>query len=54
MKEKVLIVEDMEINREILVNILEDEYAILQAADGVEAMNIIEREKDDSVAILLD
>lgn len=54
MKEKVLIVEDMEINREILVNILEDEYAILQAADGAEAMSIIEREKDDIVAILLD
>ena len=54
MREKVLIVEDMEINREILVNILEDEYAILQAKDGVEAMEIIEREKDDIVAILLD
>ena len=54
MREKVLIVEDMEINREILVNILEDEYAILQANDGVEAMKIIEQEKDDIVAILLD
>ena len=54
MKEKVLIVEDMEINREILANILEDEYAILQAGDGVEAMKVIEREKDDIVAILLD
>lgn len=54
MREKVLIVEDMEINREILVNILEDEYAILQAKDGVEAMEVIEREKDDIVAILLD
>ena len=54
MREKVLIVEDMEINREILVNILEDEYAILQARDGVEAMEIIDREKDDIVAILLD
>lgn len=54
MREKVLIVEDMEINREILVNILEDEYAILQARDGVEALEIIEREKDDLVAILLD
>lgn len=54
MREKVLIVEDMEINREILVNILEDEYAILQAKDGVEAMKVIEEEKEDIVAILLD
>lgn len=54
MKEKVLIVEDMEINRAILVNILEDEYAILQAKDGVEAMKVIEREKENIVAILLD
>ena len=44
----------MEINREILVNILEDEYAILQAKDGVEAMKVIEQEKEDIVAILLD
>lgn len=54
MREKVLIVEDMEINREILVNILEDEYVILQAKDGLEAMKVIEQEKDDIVAILLD
>ena len=54
MREKVLIVEDMEINREILVNILEDEYDILQAKDGIEAMKIIDQEKEDIVAILLD
>ena len=54
MREKVLIVEDMEINREILVNILEDEYAILQAKDGIEALEVIDREQDDIVAILLD
>lgn len=54
MREKVLIVEDMEINREILVNILEDEYDILQAKDGIEAMKVIDQEKEDIVAILLD
>lgn len=33
-----LIADDVELNRALLENIFEDEYSILQAADGAEAM----------------
>ena len=33
-----LIADDVELNRALLENIFDDEYSILQAADGVEAM----------------
>lgn len=36
MREKVLIVDDIELNREILAVALGDEYEVLQASDGVQ------------------
>ncbi|MDR1735306.1 MAG: response regulator [Oscillospiraceae bacterium] len=40
-KEVILVVDDMEINRDILESILESEYTVVQAASGVEAINMI-------------
>ncbi len=54
MREKVLIVDDMEINREILAAILEDEYSIILAKDGQQAIEIIDHYEDDIKMILLD
>lgn len=54
MKTKVLVVEDTEINREILTEILEDTYEVLTAADGNEALKVVEKEKDSISVILLD
>lgn len=54
MKTKILIVDDLQINRDILEEILEDKYDILKAGDGIEALNIIDEEKDNIILILLD
>lgn len=53
-KQKILIVDDQEINRMLLMKILENRYTILQAENGLEAWNIVEKEKDSIQAILLD
>ncbi len=50
----VLIVEDQEINRDLLGLILEDEYDLLFAADGAEAMVQIRNNLDRLSIILLD
>lgn len=43
MREKVLIVDDIELNREILAVALGDEYEVLQASDGVQTIEILKR-----------
>lgn len=50
----VLIIEDNELNREILCGILEDHYRILQAADGLEGLTVLEEAKERISLILLD
>ena len=42
-KQKVLIVDDSEMNRCMLADILEDDYEIIQAENGVEAVAILKR-----------
>ncbi len=54
MSNKVLIVDDVEINREILAKILEKEYDVFQAGSGNAALDIMEEHHEDIVAILLD
>ncbi len=54
MKRRILIVDDEEINRLMLGNILEDEYEVLLAADGSEALDIAKSEKQRLSLILLD
>ncbi|MCM1525465.1 MAG: response regulator [Ruminococcus sp.] len=53
MANKILIVDDMEINRAILTEGLKDEYETIEADDGVKAMELIDSREDIS-AILLD
>ena len=53
-KRTVLVVDDEEINREILGGILEDSYDVLYAADGREAMEIIEERGPLLSLVLLD
>jgi putative two-component system response regulator len=54
MKKKILIVDDNEINISILNNIFCNDYEILEAFNGVEALKIVEKEKMNINAILLD
>lgn len=51
---KLLIVDDMEVNRAVMRELFRDEYAILEAGDGEEALEIIFRYKDELRAVLLD
>lgn len=53
-KERVLIVDDSEINREILSGILKSGYDIIEAKDGDEAIEQITRYNTDISLILLD
>lgn len=54
MREKILIVDDMELNREILEEILIDEYPVVQAKNGETALRILEEQKDRIAVVLLD
>jgi two-component system cell cycle response regulator DivK len=47
-----LIVEDVEFNRDLLVQLLQDEYEILTAADGAAGIELAKREHPD--VILMD
>lgn len=53
-KQKILIVDDSEINRSILSDILGDEYDIFEASDGVEAIEMIKKYNVEISAVLLD
>ena len=53
-KRKILIVEDEFVNREILKNVLYDDYDISEAEDGEMALQILNERKDDFSLILLD
>jgi len=54
LRRRILIVEDEEINREILGNILQENYDILYASNGSEAYEMIQRKHADYSLILLD
>ena len=46
---KILIVEDVEFNRDLLVQLLEDEYELLTAADGAAGVELAGRERPDLI-----
>ena len=46
---KILIVEDVEFNRDLLVQLLEEEYQILTASDGAAGIELAERERPDLI-----
>ena len=46
---KILIVEDVELNRDLLVQLLEEDYAIVTAADGAAGIELAERERPDLI-----
>jgi putative two-component system response regulator len=49
-----LIVDDVEINREMLKEIFEEQYDILEAADGEEAIQVIEENFDRIALVFMD
>ena len=53
-RRQILIAEDEEINRELLVMILSEEYDILTAADGEETLQLINENRDTLALVILD
>ena len=53
-RKTILIVDDVEMNREILGDLLAGDYNIAYATDGVEALDILRSRKDEIDLVLLD
>jgi two-component system, cell cycle response regulator DivK len=48
-KKKILVVDDTDWNRDLLVQLLEDDYDVLQAVDGAEGVKKTEQEEPDLI-----
>ncbi len=46
---KILIVEDVEFNRDLLIQLLEDDYELVTATDGAAGIELAERESPDLI-----
>jgi two-component system cell cycle response regulator DivK len=46
---KILVVEDVELNMDLLVQLLEDEYQVLTATDGAAGIELAEQEQPDLI-----
>ena len=53
-KQKILVVDDKGMNRYMLGGIFRDNYEIVEAGGGVEAIEILGAEKDELAVVLLD
>ena len=53
-RKQILVVDDMEMNREIMGDLLKDEYDILYASDGAEALEVLRSHKNEVDLVLLD
>ena len=53
-KGKILIVDDAELNRSVLADILDEKYEIIEAENGLEAIVQIEKNKHELSLVLLD
>jgi CheY-like chemotaxis protein len=48
-RKKILVVDDTDWNRDLLVQLLEDEYTVLQAVDGEQGVKAAEENKPDLI-----
>ncbi len=53
-KQKILIVDDSEMNRAILADMLEDQYDLVEAENGAEAIAILQQQVEEIALMLLD
>lgn len=54
LRPKILIIDDSEMNRAILAEVLGEEFAILEAANGEEGLEYLENHEEDISLVLLD
>lgn len=53
-KQKILIVDDSEMNRELLIDMLDDAYDTVEAEDGEQAVEILKKHPNEFTLMLLD
>ena len=46
---KILVVEDVDSSRDLVVQLLEDDYEVLEAVNGEEAVALAEKERPDLI-----
>ena len=46
---KILVIEDVDFNRDLVVQLLEDTYQVIEAVNGQEGISIAEKEKPDLI-----
>jgi two-component system, cell cycle response regulator DivK len=46
---KILVVEDVEFNRDLVVQLLEDDYQVVTAVDGVQGLSVAVSERPDLI-----
>ncbi|MGD8983882.1 MAG: response regulator [Desulfobacteraceae bacterium] len=46
---KILIVEDVDLNRDLVVQLLEDKYHVIEAVNGQEGVEVADRERPDLI-----
>jgi CheY-like chemotaxis protein len=46
---KVLVVEDVDVNRDLVVQLLEDDYEMIEAVNGEEAVDLAVKERPDLI-----
>lgn len=51
-KKKILIADDSQLNRELLIDILEGQFDIVEASNGTDAIKILENDKDLALVLL--
>ena len=54
LKGKILIIDDSEMNRSILADMLEEEYEILEAEDGQQGVSVLRGRHSEISLVLLD
>lgn len=54
MRRKILIVDDTDMNRDLLSEVFEKDYEILEATNGDDALDILNKEKENIAVVLLD
>ncbi len=54
MRKHILIADDIETNREMLGDLLADDYDIFYASDGVETLEMLRKHKDETALLILD
>jgi diguanylate cyclase (GGDEF)-like protein len=53
-RQKILVVDDSEMNRSILADMLDDEYDIIEAENGKQAVSILQQHREEFSLVLLD